>query len=299
MRGVTRSAGPKPGKDGPDLTHLASRRVAAATLPNSAAISAAGSVDPQRQARKPDAAVLRSAPDEALLDFPYLDRMRPSTPRRTRPGASGICRRRGAATLAAADLARSEGWHDPPGIRGFLTTVDHKRIGMRYLVTSLAFLLIAGVEGLVLRTQLATPGGGRSRPEVYNQLMTMHGTTMIFLFNTPVLAGFGNYPLPLQLGTRDMAYPRLNASYWIFLFSGLFIHSSFLVGRSPTAAGSRTSPLTGGVQSRRRHRLLGDRPGLPRHLDHDRRRQLPGHDLQAARRGHVDQPHAHLRVGSS
>ena len=136
-------------------------------------------------------------------------------------------------------------WHDPRGISGFLTTVDHKRIGIRYLVTSLVFLLIAGVEALVLRTQLAAPGSGIVSAEVYNQLMTMHGTTMIFLFNTPVWAGFGNYALPLQLGTRDMAYPRMNAlSYWIFLFSGLFIHSSFLVGAIPDGGWFAYVPLT-------------------------------------------------------
>ncbi len=127
-------------------------------------------------------------------------------------------------------------WSDAPGIVGFLTTVDHKRIGRRYLVTSVVFLVLGGIQALLMRTQLATPENTFLSPAVYDQLMTMHGVTMIFLFNTPVWAGFGNYALPLQIGTRDMAFPRLNAlSYWIFLFSGVFIYSSFFVGEAPDA----------------------------------------------------------------
>ncbi len=125
-------------------------------------------------------------------------------------------------------------WEDGPGVPGFLATVDHKRIGLRYIYTSFAFFFLAGATALVMRTQLAQPNAHVLGPQLYNELMTMHGTTMIFLFNTPVLAGFGNYLIPLQLGTRDMAFPRLNAfSYWVFLFGGLFMYASFAIGKMP------------------------------------------------------------------
>ena len=89
-------------------------------------------------------------------------------------------------------------WEDAPGIPGFLTTVDHKRIGIRYIVTSFVFFAVAGLMALILRVQLAVPNSTLISPDTYNQLFTVHGTAMIFLFNTPVLAGFGNYLLPLM-----------------------------------------------------------------------------------------------------
>jgi cytochrome c oxidase subunit I len=138
-----------------------------------------------------------------------------------------------------------EVWSDTPGIAGFLTTVDHKRIGVRYMMTSLAFLLVGGVEALIMRTQLTHSQAGLIGPETYNQLMSMHGTTMILLFNTPMFAAFGNYLLPLQIGTRDMAFPRLNAlSYWVFLLSGLFMYASFVVGKVPDGGWFAYTPLT-------------------------------------------------------
>jgi cytochrome c oxidase subunit I+III len=136
-------------------------------------------------------------------------------------------------------------WSDTPGVAGFLTTVDHKRLGIRYMLTALAFLLVGGVEALLMRSQLYSAQGTLLSPEAYNQLMTMHGTTMILLFNTPMFAAFGNYVLPLQLGTRDMAFPRLNAlSYWIFLMAGLFMYASFVVGKAPDAGWFSYTPLT-------------------------------------------------------
>ncbi|XSG82016.1 MAG: cytochrome c oxidase subunit I [Methyloligella sp. ZOD6] len=125
-------------------------------------------------------------------------------------------------------------WGDPPGLAGFFSTVDHKRIGIRYLVTSFVFLLLGGIEALILRAQLAQPGETLLTPEQYNELFTMHGISMIFLYAGPVLSGFSNYLWPLLFGTRDMAFPRLNAlSYWIFLASGLFIYASFFMGAMP------------------------------------------------------------------
>ena len=136
-------------------------------------------------------------------------------------------------------------WEDKPGLPGWLTTVDHKRIGKRYFVTAFAFLLIGGLEALFLRSQLAVPNSGLLSPGRYNELMTMHGTTMLLLFNTPMFAAFGNYLVPLQIGARDMAFPRLNAlSYWIFLFSGLFIYASFVVGAMPDGGWFAYAPLT-------------------------------------------------------
>ncbi len=157
---------------------------------------------------------------------------------------------RAASTEAAARAEEleediEEVWEDDPGVPGFFNTVDHKRIGMRYIYTAFAFFLVAGVMALFMRAQLASPENDVLGPETYNQLFTMHGATMIFLFNTPVLAGFGNYLLPLQLGTRDMAFPRLNAfSYWVFVLAGIFMYSSFLIGAPPDGGWFSYVPLT-------------------------------------------------------
>src|SRR3954469_12386143 len=138
-----------------------------------------------------------------------------------------------------------EVWEDEPGIPGFFATVDHKRLGIRYVYTSFAFFFIAGLVALVMRAQLTSPNSRILDPQTYNELFTMHGTTMIFLFNTPVLAGFGNYLIPLQLGTRDLAFPRLNAfSYWVFVLAGIFLYSSFLVGHPPDGGWFGYVPLT-------------------------------------------------------
>jgi cytochrome c oxidase subunit I+III len=141
-------------------------------------------------------------------------------------------------------------WRDRPGLLGFFTTVDHKRLGIRYIVTSFVFFFVAGALALVMRAQLAQPNGDVVGPDAYNQLFTMHGTLMIFLFNTPVLAGFGNYLLPLMIGARDMAFPRLNAfSYWIFVGAGLFISASMVIGKAPDGGWFSYVPLTGKAAS--------------------------------------------------
>ncbi|HUL54921.1 MAG TPA: cytochrome c oxidase subunit I, partial [Opitutaceae bacterium] len=127
-------------------------------------------------------------------------------------------------------------WETRRGLRGVLSTVDHKEIGLRYIVTSLIFLVLGGVEALVMRVQLAHSNLDVVAPETYDQLFTMHGFTMIFLYAGPVLSGFSNYLWPLLLGSRDMAFPRLNAlSYWIFLFAGIFLYVSFPMGLAPNA----------------------------------------------------------------
>jgi cytochrome c oxidase subunit 1/cytochrome c oxidase subunit I+III len=136
-------------------------------------------------------------------------------------------------------------WAEPGPFMTAIATVDHKRIGVRYLVTATVFFLLAGLEALTLRTQLAQPGERVLSPEAYDQLFSMHGITMIFLFITPMLSGFGNYFVPLQLGARDMAFPRLNAfGYWIFLASGLFIYSSIVIGKAPDDGWFNYAPLS-------------------------------------------------------
>ena len=110
----------------------------------------------------------------------------------------------------------------PRGWLEWLTTTDHKKIGILYLFATFVFFIIGGVEALLMRLQLAQPNSTLVTPETYNGLVTMHGTTMIFLFIVPVLAGFGNYFVPLMIGARDMAFPRLNAlSFWLLLFGGI------------------------------------------------------------------------------
>src|SRR5918999_1271331 len=104
----------------------------------------------------------------------------------------------------------------PTGWTSWLTTTDHKRIGILYLVTTFVFFLLGGVEALLMRLQLSGADATLLEPKTYNSLVTMHGSTMVFLFIVPVLAGFANYLVPLMIGARDMAFPRLNAlSYWL------------------------------------------------------------------------------------
>src|SRR3989338_1596129 len=117
------------------------------------------------------------------------------------------------------------------GLWSWITTTDHKRIGILYGVTAFVFFLIGGLEALFIRLQLARPENALVSAETFNQLFTMHGTTMVFLAIMPMSAAFFNYIVPLQIGARDVAFPRLNAfSYWVFLLGGLFLNASFLVG---------------------------------------------------------------------
>jgi cytochrome c oxidase subunit I len=118
----------------------------------------------------------------------------------------------------------------------WLTTTDHKKIGILYLCTVLVFFVIGGVEALLMRIQLGVPENTFLTPEKYNEIMTLHGTTMIFLVIVPVWAGFANYFLPLMIGARDVAFPRLNAwSYWMYLFGGLALYASLFF--TPPEAG--------------------------------------------------------------
>ncbi len=135
-------------------------------------------------------------------------------------------------------------WGEGPGLGTSLKTVDHKKLGMKYLYTGLLFFVIGGIQSLILRAQLTAANLEILDPEAYNQMFTMHGTTMMFLFVVPTLSGFGNFFVPLMIGTRDMAFPRLNAfGYWIFLAAGLFMYSSFLVGKAPNNGWFNNAPL--------------------------------------------------------
>jgi cytochrome c oxidase subunit 1 len=120
------------------------------------------------------------------------------------------------------------------GLWSWITTVDHKRIGILYGTTAFIFFLIGGIEALIIRAQLFSPNNDLVSPDFYNQLFTMHGTTMIFLGVMPLSAMFFNYMIPLQIGARDVAFPRLNAfSYWVFLAGGLLMNAGFLVNAAP------------------------------------------------------------------
>ncbi|HSO28740.1 MAG TPA: cbb3-type cytochrome c oxidase subunit I, partial [Candidatus Sulfomarinibacteraceae bacterium] len=144
-----------------------------------------------------------------------------------------------ALTPAAVPAAR--GW-----LYGWLTTTDHKKIGIMYVVNSFIFFMVGGVLALVVRTELAQPGLQFLTDEhVYNEMFTMHATVMIFLFIIPMLAGLGNYVVPLQIGAPDMAFPRINAlSLWMLPLAGILLVSSFFVGGAPAAGWTSYPPLS-------------------------------------------------------
>jgi cytochrome c oxidase subunit I+III len=137
-------------------------------------------------------------------------------------------------------------WSDIPGVLGALASVDHKVIAKRYIVTSLVFFALAGIDALVMRTQLAVPENGLVGPDLYNQLFTMHGTTMMFLFAVPIVLALGLYFVPLMVGTRNVAFPRLNAlGYWTYLIGGSFLWVSFALGIGPDTGWFSYVPLAG------------------------------------------------------
>jgi cytochrome c oxidase subunit I len=150
--------------------------------------------------------------------------------------------------MATATVAHRELFSRPrshTGVWSWITTVDHKRIGILYGFTAFAFFLIGGSEALLIRLQLARPNGHVLSADAYDQVFTMHGLTMIFLVVMPLSAAFFNYLIPLMIGARDVAFPRLNAfSYWVFLFGGLFLYSSFLMGGAPNGGWFGYAPLS-------------------------------------------------------
>jgi cytochrome c oxidase subunit I len=135
-------------------------------------------------------------------------------------------------------------WSCPRTVAGWLGTVDHKRIGVRYLYATVFFLIVGGVEALLMRLQLIGPERRLLSPEAYNQVFTMHGMTMILWYAAPVLSGFGNYLVPLLIGSRDMAFPRLNAfSYWMLVASALLLYASVPFAQAPDAGWFAYVPL--------------------------------------------------------
>ena len=149
----------------------------------------------------------------------------------------------GAATQPLGAYSRPKGGG---GWRDWVTTVDHKKIGILYGATALFFFVVGGFEALLIRLQLATPNGTVVGADLYNQIYTMHGVTMVFMVIMPLAAAFANYLLPLQIGARDVAFPRFNAlSFWIFLAGGLFLNFAWLVGDAPDGGWFAYSPNTG------------------------------------------------------
>jgi cytochrome c oxidase subunit 1 len=137
-------------------------------------------------------------------------------------------------------------WRRPPGILGWLATVDHKEIGRRYIVTALLFLAAGGVLALLMRLQLARPDNNLIGAQRYNELFTMHGSTMMFLFAVPVMEGIAVYFIPLMVGTRSTAFPRLNAfSYFMYLFGGLMLWGAFALNIAPDMGWFAYTPLSG------------------------------------------------------
>src|SRR5437667_8808414 len=125
-----------------------------------------------------------------------------------------------------------------------VVTVDHKQLGLMYIATALLFLVVAGSMAAVIRAQLAVPNNSLIAPQVFNRLFTMHGTAMVFLVGMPIIAGLMNYLVPLMIGARDMAFPRLNAfGYWMFLFGGILLYFSYVAGEG--LAGHGTAPDVG------------------------------------------------------
>lgn len=136
-------------------------------------------------------------------------------------------------------------WETPKTLYGWFATVDHKELGIRYLVTAFAFLMIGGIEALIMRLQLARSDLALLSPEAYNQIFTLHGATMIFWYASPILSGFAVFLVPLMIGARDMAFPRLNAfTYWTYLFSGIFLYISPIIGQAPHAGWFAYVPYT-------------------------------------------------------
>jgi cytochrome c oxidase subunit 1 len=135
-------------------------------------------------------------------------------------------------------------WSDPRGAGGWFRPVDHKSIGRRYLITAFTFFLLGGILAALMRLQLSRPDNTLLGPDLYNQIFTTHGTTMMFLFAVPVMQGLGIYFVPLMVGSRTIAFPRLVAySYWMFLFGGIFLYASFLLNAGPDVGWFSYPPL--------------------------------------------------------
>jgi cytochrome c oxidase subunit I+III len=136
-------------------------------------------------------------------------------------------------------------WSDRPGFIGWLASVDHKRIGLRYIATALVFFTLAGVLALLMRIQLSRPENHFLSPDQYNQMFSMHGSAMMFLFAVPIMEALAIYVVPLMVGARNISFPRLNAfSYWVYLFGGIMIFAAFFLNIGPEAGWTAYVPLS-------------------------------------------------------
>src|SRR3954463_7404805 len=149
--------------------------------------------------------------------------------------------------VVLADAAALElTWADKPGLWGLLTAVDHKTIAKRYIFTAFLMFIAGGIEAALMRMQLSRPENTLIGPDRYNQLFTVHGTAMMFLFAVPVMTSFGLYLVPLMVGTRDVTFPRLNAfGYWAFVTGGIFLFVAFYLNTGPDTGWFSYVPLSG------------------------------------------------------
>src|SRR6185295_8211764 len=137
-------------------------------------------------------------------------------------------------------------WARPVGLRGWFTDTDHKAIAKRYIVTAFVFFTLGGIEAALMRIQLARPNSHFLNPDQYNQIFTVHGTTMMFLFAVPIVTALGIYLVPLMIGSRDVAFPRLNLyGYWVYLIGGILLYTGFLLNAGPDAGWFAYVPLAG------------------------------------------------------
>jgi cytochrome c oxidase subunit I+III len=152
-----------------------------------------------------------------------------------------------ARTMPRDDAATFERtWRDPDGFSGWFCAINHKTIAKRFIVTTFGFFVAGGVLAALMRLQLMRPQNGLIGPDLYNQLFTMHGTTMMFLFAVPVMQAVSAYFVPLMIGARSLAFPRMNAyAYWVFLFGGLMLYGAFFVNAGPDAGWFSYPPLAG------------------------------------------------------
>ena len=173
-----------------------------------------------------------------------------------------------------SETAYPVGWKNGR-VASWLVTVDHKRIGIMYILTALVWFVAAGILALLMRSQLATPNETLLTKDSYNEVLTMHGTTMIFLVVVPIMAGFANFLVPLMIGARDMAFPRLNAlSYWLYLLGGIVLWLSWFAKGGAAHAGWWSYPtLSENFPWQPR-----PRPGLldPQHSTSSRSRRCSG-----------------------
>src|SRR5215216_5001904 len=137
-------------------------------------------------------------------------------------------------------------WARPRGLRGWFTDTDHKAIALRYIVTAFVFFVLGGIEAALMRIQLAFPENHFLNPDRYNQIFTVHGTTMMFLFAVPIMTAFGVYFVPLMIGARDVAFPRMNVyGYFVYLIGGLLLYAGFFLNTGPDAGWFAYVPLSG------------------------------------------------------